>query len=179
MNTFDREEEEYLCFLEEFGHIDFTLLNFLPQIRTVEEFQEFRQKEILNSTRFVKQSDLLANNPNMPKKKESSRRDKKWSQAKYDREHGKGTPGDDGQTFGATPDGAGDISNGGPRQAERFDFTMNQIFYLINMEMDEFGERVVANYNEPARIITKDGIHRNEETVYSEDENGNPVIPPK
>jgi len=34
-NTFDREEEEYLMFLEEFGHIDFTNLNFLPKIKSV------------------------------------------------------------------------------------------------------------------------------------------------
>ena len=119
LNTIDREEEEYLCFLEEFGHIDFTLLTFLPTIHTVEEFQEIRQNDILNSTRFVKQSDLLANNPNMPRKTQSSRRDKKWSTAKYNREHGLGgeVP-DDGQTFGKTPDGKVaevQISNGGPR----------------------------------------------------------------
>lgn len=42
MNTIDQEEEEYMMFLEEFGHIDFSMLNFLPQIKSVEEFKELR-----------------------------------------------------------------------------------------------------------------------------------------
>lgn len=42
INSAAREEEEYLDFLMEFGHIDFFLLNFLPCIRTVPEFKEFR-----------------------------------------------------------------------------------------------------------------------------------------
>ena len=42
-NSIDKEEEEYLEFLEEWGHVDFTMLMLLPQIRTVEELQEIRE----------------------------------------------------------------------------------------------------------------------------------------
>ena len=42
-NSIDKEEEEYLEFLEEWGHVDFTMLLLLPQIRTVEELQEIRE----------------------------------------------------------------------------------------------------------------------------------------
>jgi phage-related tail protein len=42
-NSIDKEEEQYLEFLEEWGHIDFTMLLLLPQIRTVEELQEIRE----------------------------------------------------------------------------------------------------------------------------------------
>jgi len=32
MTTFSREEEEYLDFLEQFGHVDFELIEFVPTV---------------------------------------------------------------------------------------------------------------------------------------------------
>ena len=35
MTTFSRDEEEYLDFLEHFGHIDFTFIEFTPTVQTI------------------------------------------------------------------------------------------------------------------------------------------------
>jgi len=47
-------EEEYILFLEEFGNIDFTLLNFMPKIRTVDEMKAIKKQEDLNSSRMMR-----------------------------------------------------------------------------------------------------------------------------
>jgi len=76
-----------------------------------------------------------------------------------------------------------------PRHAERFDFTFNNVFYALNIEVDEYGERITSRTWEQGRIISQDGFAREEETIYSEeeyDEDGNyfprenkPIIPPQ
>lgn len=53
-NSFDKEEEDYLLFLEEWGHVDFAKLTYLPDIRTVEELYDLRNKEMLNTTRAIR-----------------------------------------------------------------------------------------------------------------------------
>lgn len=68
MNSEDRLEEEYVLFLEEFGQIDFTNLDFLPKIRTVQELKEIKKEEILNTTRMIRQNILLAQAPGYPVK---------------------------------------------------------------------------------------------------------------
>ena len=60
LNTFDREEEEYLLFLEEFGHIDFTLLTFSPMIQSVDDIKIKRNDDIMNTTRYVRTKELIA-----------------------------------------------------------------------------------------------------------------------
>ena len=40
MGTYSREEEAYLDFLDEYGHIDMKLLPFVPQIRTIDELRD-------------------------------------------------------------------------------------------------------------------------------------------
>ena len=56
------------------------------------------------------------------------------------------------------------------KQAERFDYTFNDCFYALNFEIDEYGERVTSKQDEEfSRIITKDGIHREEETFEEEE----------
>jgi len=63
LNTIEREEEDYVQFLEEFGHIDFSMLSFLPLLRTVDEFQEIRKNEALNNSTAIKIQTLIASNP--------------------------------------------------------------------------------------------------------------------
>jgi len=50
----EAEEEEYLDFLMEYGHVDFTLINFLPEIKSVEKLIEIRRNEELNTTKHIK-----------------------------------------------------------------------------------------------------------------------------
>lgn len=47
LGTASREEEEYLDFLETYGNVDFTLLNFLPNLKTVDELQNQKKHKIL------------------------------------------------------------------------------------------------------------------------------------
>ena len=43
MGSESREEYEYYKFLKRFGHMDFTLLDFLPLIKTVDELREMKR----------------------------------------------------------------------------------------------------------------------------------------
>lgn len=70
VNSFDKDEEDYLEFLEEWGHVDFALLTYLPHIRTVEELYDMRNKDMMNTTRVIRTQTLIASNPIRPTKKD-------------------------------------------------------------------------------------------------------------
>ena len=59
MGTATLEEEEYLDFLEQYGHIDFTLLDFLPKLKSVNELQEEKKSKLLQSEMMIRTSNLL------------------------------------------------------------------------------------------------------------------------
>ena len=59
----EAEEEEYLDFLQEYGHIDFGLIGFLPKVKSVNELIELRKDEQLNSTKFIKLQAMIKSNP--------------------------------------------------------------------------------------------------------------------
>ena len=67
LDTIEAEEEEYLDFLMEFGHIDFSLISFLPKIKSVDELIQLRRDEQLNSTKYIKVKALIDNNPDYGK----------------------------------------------------------------------------------------------------------------
>lgn len=46
--------------------------------------------------------------------------------------------------------------NGETIKAMRFDFTMNQCIYRLNMRVDEFGERLTTYTHHTARIVSGD-----------------------
>ena len=101
---------------------------------------------------------MLANNPGVPKPREK----KKRKSAKGEEQ--------------AEPEVV--IEDTEPRNADRFDFTFNDLFYALNIEIDDYGERIGSKSDEIGRIVTKDGISREEETFYEDDEldeNGNPL----
>ena len=50
-NSFDLEEEEYIEFLKQYGHVDFTLLNFLPDLQTLQQYEELYQEEFIRLPR--------------------------------------------------------------------------------------------------------------------------------
>jgi len=43
-------------------------------------------------------------------------------------------------------------------KAERFDFTLCEVFYAHNLTIDEFGERVMSQNIDIGRVVSKDGI---------------------
>ena len=55
-------------------------------------------------------------------------------------------------------------------KAERFDFTLNELFYSFNLDIDEFGERVTSETNQQGRAVSRDGIHHEEPTYESSEE---------
>ena len=44
------------------------------------------------------------------------------------------------------------------REAERFDFTMNDVFYKHNIRLDKYGERLTAYSAAVGRIVSRDGM---------------------
>jgi hypothetical protein len=48
LDTEGRAEEEYLCFLETYGMVDFSLLTFLPPLHTVFRYKEMQEENRLN-----------------------------------------------------------------------------------------------------------------------------------
>lgn len=102
---------------------------------------------------------MLANNPGVPKPREKKmRKTNKGSEEVVE------------------PEVA--VEDLEPRNADRFDFTFNELFYSLNIEIDDYGERIGSKSDELGRIVTKDGISREEETFYEADEldeNGNPL----
>jgi len=73
------------------------------------------------------------------------------------------------------------------REAERFDFTFQDVYYALYFKIDEYGERITSTSETMmGRIISKNGICRPEESMFDEeilDEFGNvvnldkPVVP--
>ena len=66
--------------------------------------------------------------------------------------------------------------------AERFDFTMMETFYAHCIKIDEYGERLTCKTSNLGRIMTKEGLHLDdEETPEGEElpEEGaqTPIIP--
>ena len=68
-------------------------------------------------------------------------------------------------------------------KAERFDFTMAEQFYVLNIDIDEYGERITSTTEEQGRVISKEGMSIEEpsyaESEYEElDEKGNVIEKP-
>jgi len=59
MTEVSKCEEEYLDFLEQFGHIDFTHIEFLPILRTVKELKEIKNKNWVTSNQMIRTNALL------------------------------------------------------------------------------------------------------------------------
>jgi len=124
-------------FLEEFGHIDFTLLPFQPNLLSVEEYQELRDFELKNSSRFIKNHTLLATNPGAPVIRKSNQKKKK-----LDKSEKKGIS--DIEIAVVDDEVEIVIEDLEPKLCERFDFTFNDLFYSLNIEIDEYGERITS-----------------------------------
>ena len=61
-NSFDLAEEEYIKFLQEHGHQDFTLISFLPEVKTVDEFIDKRENNFIRTNRVQRADALLGGN---------------------------------------------------------------------------------------------------------------------
>ena len=61
-NSFDLAEEEYIRFLQEHGHQDFTLISFVPEVRTVDQFVDKRENNFAKTNRVQRADALLGGN---------------------------------------------------------------------------------------------------------------------
>jgi hypothetical protein len=182
-NSIDKEEEEYLEFLEAWGHVDFTMLLLLPQIRTVEELQEIRDQNVMNTTRAIRTKVLIGSNPKVvrkdKRKKKGEEEERERELPLYEKQYKKhqenqgsraGLDGDaeaklGGLTLGIKDQSPDEIADRlGPIKAERFDFTMNEHFYAAEIVVDAFGERLTATTDLQGRVVSKEGIHKDEAT---------------
>jgi|TARA_B110001450_G_C17571531_1_gene460989 hypothetical protein len=62
-------EQEYLEFLKAYGHIDFSLIDFLPEIKSIDELKQIRRQRAKEQNSGRKYHDLLKSN------NQSSKRD--------------------------------------------------------------------------------------------------------
>lgn len=68
MNSFDLAEEEYIQFLKDYGHQDFTLISFIPTLKTVKEFVDRRDNNFKKTPRIQRADLLLGGNFEIDKK---------------------------------------------------------------------------------------------------------------
>ena len=131
-NTDERADDEYLDFLEEWGEVDFSLLAFLPTVRTVPEFLEFRKEEENRSTRMIRTYRLL----------ESSGMIAPGSGPGGPR---KGKKGEEEPTETVPMREV---------KAERHEFTFSDFFYRHQIQVDEKGERLASRTVDQGRVVS-------------------------
>lgn len=68
-HSYSKVEQEYLEFLKAYGHIDFSLIDFLPEIKSIDELKQIRRQRAKEQNSGRKYHDLLKSN------KQSSKRD--------------------------------------------------------------------------------------------------------
>ena len=134
--TLEKADDEYLDFLEEWGEVDFSLVAFLPTVRTVPEFKEFRKEEENRSTRMIRTYRLL----------ESSGMIAPGSGPGGPR---KGKKGEEEPTETVPMREV---------KAERHEFTFADFFYRHQIQVDERGERLSARTAEQGRVVSREGI---------------------
>ena len=59
--SFDLEEEEYIEFLKQYGHVDFSLLQFQPDLRTIAQYEELYQEEFIRLPRMQRSFNMVGN----------------------------------------------------------------------------------------------------------------------
>jgi hypothetical protein len=144
----------------------------------------------MNTTRAIRTKVLIGSNPKVVKKDKRKKKadddaERERELTLYEKQYKKqqeaqgsraGLNEDadaklDGLTLGIKDQSPDEIADRlGPIKAERFDFTMNEQFYALNIEVDEYGERLTAKTDQQGRVISKDGIHKDEPSYYSEEE---------
>ena len=142
--TAERAEDEYLDFLEEWGHVDFSLVAFRPTLRTVPEFRDFRKEEEGRSSRMVRTYRLL----------ESSGLIAPGSGPGGLRKGKKKTAG--GSRLGPESQAEEEVIEGPVREvkAERHEFTFADFFYRHMIQVDERGERLSSRTVEQGRVVS-------------------------
>ena len=161
-NTDERADDEYLDFLEEWGHVDFSLVAFRPTLRTVPEFKEFRKEEEGRSARMIRTYQLLESSGMI---------------AAGSGPGGLRKPREETQEPPARE-----------VKAERHEFTFADFFYRHQIQVDERGERLTSRSVEQGRVVSREGIIAAEPSQLEEEEweegpdgvqrrKGPPIIP--
>jgi hypothetical protein len=142
----------------------------------------------MNTTQAIRTKVLIGSNPKVVKKDKRQKADDVEKHLKreltlyekqYKKQEAQGSRAGlddaeakrDGLTLGIQGQSPDEIADRlGPIKAERFDFTMNEQFYALNIEADEYGERLTAKTDQQGRVVSKDGVHKDEPDEYSSDE---------
>lgn len=121
-------------------------------IRAVPELEDIRKEEVLNSSRMIKASLLLAKAPGFAVRNE----------IKYSKDKGRSV-----SVISKSPRSVSVLpENFVHMNAERFDFTFDKTFYALHFQIDEFGERLITKQERNmSRVISVDCIFRDEESI--------------
>ena len=143
-------DTEYEDFIEKYGHLDFRLLTYLPHIKTKQQLMEDRQAGI-------------------DRRQREREQDMQRVQGGHRRFHSNlsNIEEEDDESYSAS---VGAFKNSHSRdkknknkerpsvekvQAERFDFRLNNKYYIINIKIDESGERINSLSSLQGRVVSR------------------------
>ena len=149
IGSYSRQEEAYLDFLDTYGHIDMKILPFVPSIRTIDELRDIQKQVRQHKTRQKKgersrsrsKSRSRSRSPNNGRKQDltvinedseeasKSFTDNNRDSQRYDH-------------FAELPLG---IDPNETVKAKRFEFTLNDQYFVQNIKIDQSCHRVESS----------------------------------
>ena len=148
--TYSRVEQEYLEFLKQYGHIDFSLIDFLPEIKSIDELKQIRRRKGLEDNSARKYHDLT--------KKSDNRGSHELTVINEECEDYTET----GKSNNLDDEEARQVQ-GEVIKANRFDFCLNDQYYVSNIKIDPNGERIETKSDLQGRVVAKQCIYAAEE----------------
>lgn len=176
----DPEAYAYWQFIQEWGHIDFSLLNFLPQIRDEDQLLAYKKIQTTQGNRAKRTKKILEGLDTKELDYVAPEPKKKKGKGKKGKEEPNPNEGDeiDDELAEQLEILNKEDDLGEPLKARRFEFEFNNNYYVLNIELDENGETITANSDSQARVVSKVPIQMSDpepekESVDIENEFGN------
>ena len=171
------EEKAYQQFLEEEGHIDFSLLSFLPAIKTDDQLEAYERVRNAQGTRIQRAKQIFqgkvldeekAIDPDAKKKKKAKKDTKKGKKGAKEKDLALDQEIQEDIEFLAETE----LPEDKRILAQRFDFDFLSPAKIKNIKVDEKGVKLSSNSNELATVVAKRGIYwkQKEPTVEEEKE---------
>ena len=142
-------DEEYKAFVEQYGNLDFHLLNFMPKIKTTSELLDTRKKlqdQVINKSNQIvtKNCERMARfqaNSELGQIKEELEEEQYGSETDNTRERRSSKKSRKSKRTSIYP--------------QLFDFRFNNKYYILNIKIDPKGERIQAISNLQGRVVSE------------------------
>ena len=82
LDSFDLEEEEYIEFLKQYGHVDFSNIDWTPDLRTVQQYEEIYQEEFVKIPKMQRAFKHLGNKFDFDKLRDNGHMIITWTKKK-------------------------------------------------------------------------------------------------